>query len=81
MFRRKNKKIVISHGPKHRSWRVIFTWFRYVTALGSKGTGVPDFGTKKLVSVVFPFPRFPFPFVYFRYIVFHSPALFVSLVY
>lgn len=35
---------VISHGQKHRSWRVCFTWFQYVTAFGSNGTGVTDFG-------------------------------------
>ena len=35
---------VISHGRKHRSWRVFFPWVSVLPIFGSNGAGVPSFG-------------------------------------
>ena len=42
---------VISHGQKHRSWRVLFTWFQYVTVFGSNEAGVSNFGFCPLLNI------------------------------
>ena len=44
---------MISHGQKCRPWRVLFTWFRYVTVFGLNGTGVPDFGKYPIYKIMF----------------------------
>lgn len=39
LFRRKTNRLVISHGPKHRSWRVCFFLFQR-PVFGSNGIGI-----------------------------------------